>query len=402
MKYDFDTLTDRRGTGACKWDRRTPEEKEKGYIPLSIADMEFQVAPCVRNAVVRAAEKGIYGYTDPEERYFQAVQGWMKRRHSLEITREEIVCLYGVVPALHAAVRAYTEPGDRVILQTPVYYPFTEAVTLTGREIAENPLREENGRYEMDLTGLEKLAADPRAKLLLLCSPHNPVGRVWTRKELVALHEICARTGVVVVSDEIHFDLVLHGEHIPALNVSEAARRNTVMCTSASKTFNVPGLQLANMLIPDEGLRTKFRRQIASDGYSNISHFGYAATIAAYEEGDEWVDALKEYLRGNERLFAGFVRRYFPGAVLSKMEGTYLAWVNFRCLGKDAQALERFMRGSAGLFLDEGKIFGTMGEGYERFNIALPREELKKALTRLHEAAVREGLIQPSLIEWEA
>ncbi len=398
--YDFDTLVDRNGTGACKWDRRTAAEKAQGIIPLSIADMEFPVAPCVKEAVVRAAERGIYGYTDPEERYFGAVMGWMEKRHGMKVRREEIVCLYGVVPALHAAVRAYTEPGDKVILQTPVYYPFSEAVTLTGREIAENPLKEVNGRYEMDFEGLEKLAGDPRTKLLLLCSPHNPVGRVWREEELMRLHEICWENGVVVVSDEIHFDLVLHGRHTPALCVSEKAKMNSILCTAPSKTFNVPGLQLANMIIPNETLRARFRKQIASDGYSNISHFGYAATIAAYEGGDQWLDALLDYLRGNERVMRGFLEEHFPEAVFSPMEGTYLAWVNFRCLKKDPAALERFMRGAAGLFLDEGRIFGPAGEGYERFNIALPRAELKKALTRLYEAALHEGLIAGKPLTW--
>ncbi len=390
--YDFDTPIDRRNTGALKWDRRTPREKALGLIPMSVADMEFRTAPCVQAAVERAAAMGLYGYTDPEEHFFEAVLGWLSARHGVRETPDSLVCLYGVVPALSAAVRAFTDPGDKVIIQTPVYYPFSEAVGMNGRVIARNPLVEEDGRYRMDYDGLEELARDPRTKLMLLCSPHNPVGRVWTAAELERTAEICLRHGVTIVSDEIHFDIVLEGRHTVFSTLSEEIRQNVIVCTSASKTFNTPGLQVCTMVIPNPTLRRRFVDQIHADGFSNISYFGYAATIAAYEGGADWVDALLGYLRGNRACFEAFMTARVPAARLTRLEGTYLQWVDFRALGLSARELERFMRGEAGLILDEGYIFGPEGEGFERFNIALPRAQLTEALERLDRALERRGI----------
>jgi len=392
MAFDFDTLYDRGSGGNAKWDRRTAEEKQKGYVPLSIADMEFLPAPCIKRAVLKAAE-GIYGYTDPETRYFDAVVNWMNARHNMDIAPEEVVCYYGVVPALFTAVRAFTEPGDKIIIQTPVYFPFETVVSRQGRELARNPLIESNGQYAMDYAHLESLARDPKAKLLILCSPHNPVGRVWTRAELTRLGEICAENNVLVISDEIHADIVFSGRHTAFSTLDERIARRSVILTSTSKSFNLAGLQLANVIIPDGDLRNTFKRQVDIDGYSNISHFGYAATIAAYNEGAEWLDALIAYLRENIEFFTSFIARVFPSAVISPLEGTYLPWVNFKCLGLDPKQLEYFMRVEAGLFLDEGYLFGTGGEGYERFNIALPRAELRKALDRLEAAGRARGFL---------
>ena len=379
--FDFDTLTDRDQYGALKWDRRSAEEKALGIVPMSVADMEFPVAPCVKEMVMRSAENALYGYTDPEERFYRAVCRWMRLRHGWEVRADEISCLYGVVPALSAAIRAFTREGDGVLIQTPVYYPFGDMIQRNGRTVVENPLiRGEDGRYRMDFEQLSRAARG--AKLMLLCSPHNPVGRVWTREELETVRGICRERGVMVVSDEIHFDLILSGTHTPYAKLDP----DTVVMTAPSKTFNVPGLQLANMVIPNPEIKRAFDGRIHADGFSNISHFGWAATVGAYESGEAWLDALIAYLRDNFRAFQSFFAAEFPDFTVTPLEGTYLAWVDFRPLGLRGRALEAVTRGKARLVLDEGYIFGPQGDGFERFNIALPRTELMRNLERLKKA----------------
>lgn len=377
---NFDKLIDRNGTGACKWDRRTDEEKRLGIVPMSVADMEFECAPCIREAVVKAAESGIYGYTDPEDTYYDAVTGWMKKRHGLTITKQNISCFYGVVPAISVCVRCFSRPGDGVIVMTPVYYPFREMIECNGRVTVECPLvPDENGRYTIDFDLFEKLCASEKNSLLLFCSPHNPVGRVWTREELTHVHEICARHNVRVVSDEIHFDLVLKGKHTPFALVDEKA----ILLTSPSKSFNLPGLQLANIISYDLEALKLFNAQKNADGYSNISFFGRQATIAAYNGSEEWLEEALSYIRGNFEALKAFFNEHFPSFTVTPLEGTYLAWVDFRPLGLSCAELQKLTREKSKLFLDEGYIFGPMGEGFERFNIALPREILLSQLNKL-------------------
>lgn len=389
MQDDFDRLLDRRGTGALKWDRRTPEEKRRGIVPLSVADMEFPCARPIQEAVRRAAEHGLYGYTDPDERYFDAVTGWLLRRHGMRVRSEDIVCENGVIPALSTALRALTREGEGVICFTPVYYPFAQVITLNNRRMAECPLlRSADGRYEMDFNRLEDLARRRDVTALILCSPHNPVGRVWTREELTQVVDICRRHGVLMLSDEIHFDIVLEGEHTVLARAGEGAADRCVLLTSPSKTFNLAGLRIANLIIQNPDLRASYKRQQEADGNSNIAYFGRAATIAAYEECAPWVDALCGYLRGNFSWMEAFFSQRLPGAVLTRTEGTYFAWADFSAWGMDDAALSRFLRERAGLVLDDGTMFGAGGSGCARFNIALPRQELKKALDRL-DAAVK-------------
>ena len=377
---NFDKLIDRNGTGACKWDRRTQEEKELGIVPMSVADMEFECAPCIKEAVVKAAESGIYGYTDPEDTYYDAVAGWMKRRHGLNITKENISCFYGVVPAISVCVRAFTQPGDGVIVMTPVYYPFREMIECSGRVTVECPLvPDENGHYTMDYALFEKLCAEKKNTMLLFCSPHNPVGRVWTKEELVRVHGICVKYGVRVISDEIHFDLVLRGKHTPFALVDDKA----ILLTSPSKSFNLPGLQLANIISYDLDALKAFNVRKNADGYSNISFFGRQATIAAYNGGEAWLEEALSYIRDNFETLKAFFAEHFPSFTVTPLEGTYLAWVDFRPLGLSCEKLAEYTRRRSKLFLDEGFIFGPMGEGFERFNIALPREILMKQLNRL-------------------
>lgn len=384
--YDFSTIIDRSGTGACKWERRSDYEKAHGILPMSVADMEFKAPPCVQEALEKAARHGIYGYTDPTPAYHQAVTGWMARRHNLAVEPQHIVTLNGVVPALGIAVRALTQPGEGVIFQPPVYHPFRITIERNQRTPLPCPLRLTGKGYRMDFQALEAAAARPEAKLMLLCSPHNPVGRVWTREELAQVDQICRRHGVVVVADEIHGDLVIQGPHIPFPNLGEAARDNCVLCTAPSKTFNIPGLQTANILIFNPELRQCFARQAQTDGFENMSYFGHAATIAAYQGGAPWLDAVLDYVADNYKALQAFFAARMPQVRLFPMEGTYLAWADFRALGMSAAELERFMRGEAHMILDEGYIFGQEGEGFERFNLALPRQELERQLEALDQA----------------
>lgn len=385
--FTFDTLADRSQTGAVKWERRTEAEKQAGIVAMSVADMEFPVAPCVREAVIRAAEHGIYGYTDPNERYFAAVKRWMALRHDWDVAAEDVTCIHGVVPAIAVCVRAFTQVGDGVIIQPPVYPPFRQMVETNGRRVVNNPLINEGGRYRMDFEDLEQKASDPRAKLMVLCSPHNPVGRVWTREELERVHEICKRHGVIVASDEIHFDLLPHGAHTVYAKVDPDA----VVLTAPSKTFNVPGLQLSNAIVKNAARREAFRAELLACGGSNISYFGYAATCAAYEGGEEWLDALLDYLRGNEALAREFFAKRFPQVRISPLEGTYLLWADCRALGVPDEERDAFLRQDAGWIVNAGGMFGEEGKGFERINIALPRPELQKALDRLSLAAQKVG-----------
>jgi len=385
--HNFDVLVDRTGTGAAKWAGRTEAEKQAGIIPMSVADMEFQVPECVRKAVIQAAEHGIYGYTDSDERYFSALKGWMATRHDWAVEDEDVVCIHGVVPAVAMCVRAYTEEGDGVIIQSPVYPPFFSMVENNKRRVVTNPLINEDGYYRMDYEDLEQKAADPRNKLLVLCSPHNPVGRVWKMEELEKLHEICRRNGVMVVSDEIHFDLIPNGKHIVYAKVDPDA----VILTAPSKTFNVPGLRLSNAIIRNPERREAFRAALDACGGGGVTYFGHAAMIAAYEEGAQWLDEAMAYVRGNYLMLSEFFAERFPQVRISPQEGTYLAWVDYRPLGVEKEAMEKFLREKAGWLIGGGRAFGEEGEGFVRINIALPRPELKKALERLSAAAKKMG-----------
>ena len=384
--YDFDTVIDRAGTGSSKWAQVSEEERVSGVVPLSVADMEFQAPPCVREAVERAARHGVYGYTDRSEAYDRAVVKWMARRHSLAVAPEDIVTVNGVVPALGVAVRAFTQPGDGVIFQPPVYHHFRFATERNGRTPMPCPLKLTADGYEMDFDALERCASQPRAKLMLLCSPHNPVGRVWRREELARVDEICRANGVVVVADEIHADLIFRGPHTAFPNLSAQARANCVLCTAPSKTFNVPGLNTANIMVFDGEKRARFTRQARVDGCEMLSYFGHAATIAAYEGGEAWLEAALAYIQGNYELLAAFFQARMPQVRLLPMEGSYLAWADMRGLNLSAQALKRFMREEAHMVLDEGDMFGQEGAGFERFNLALPKQALARQLERLGQA----------------
>ncbi|MBQ1351359.1 MAG: pyridoxal phosphate-dependent aminotransferase [Oscillospiraceae bacterium] len=391
MKYDFETLQQRRDGSAEKWNKMI----RAGYtdpeiVPFSVADMEFMAAPEILEALREKAEFGVFGYTSVDCSYREAVCRWMEQRHGWQTQPEWQVQTGGVVAAIGAAIRAFTQPGDGILIQPPIYPPFHRLVVQNDRVVLENPLQYENGRYTMDFDDLEEKAKT--AKMLLLCSPHNPVGRVWTKEELQKVAEICNRHHVLVFSDEIHFDFVYPGHtHTVYATLSETCRENCIVGTAASKSFNLAGLSTSNIIIPNEKLRDQFARQSFLEAGRLNHYFGTAATKAAYEKGAGWLDELLVYLEENMLFCQQFLEKHFPKVTVSPLEGTYLLWADFRSFGLDAKALEQFMTQEAGLFLDEGWIFGKQGEGFERINLACPRRYLQSALERLRKAAEQRG-----------
>ena len=385
--YDFTTQPDRSPSGSHKW-RDVPA----GLVPLSVADMEFVTAPEIREALIDCAATEVLGYTGPTEAYTQAVCRWMRERHSLRIQPEWIVSTPGVVYALGQLIEALTAPQDKVLILPPVYYPFARSITARGRRVSRCPLVIRNGRYKMDFAALEEAAADPDCTMLLFCSPHNPVGRVWSREELERVAAICERHGLFILSDEIHNDLILPGHvHTPMLSVSDYAREHGALCTAPSKTFNLAGVQCSNILIPNPEARKKFQTALQNDLCSGLNIFAYRACTAAYTQCGPWLDELLPVIAKNARLVEEFLARRLPAARVFPLEGTYLLWVDFRCLGLSNDEREAFMKEEAGLYLDEGVLFGDEGSGFERFNLACPAATLQRALERLDAALTRRG-----------
>lgn len=378
MKYDFDKTIDRRGTNSYKWDS-APE----GVLPMWVADMDFRTAPAIIDALQKRVAHGIFGYTRVPDAYYGAVTSWFSRRHGWDIDREWIIYTSGVVPAVSAVIKALTVPGDKVIVQTPVYNCFFSSIRNNGCEIVSNPLRRTADTYEMDFDALERCAADPRAKVMLLCNPHNPAGRVWTPDELTRLGNICLRNGVTVVADEIHCELVYQGfKYTPFASLSDAFLHRSVTCVSPSKAFNIAGLQIANIVAFDNDLRSRIDKAININEVCDVNPFGVAATIAAYNEGEEWLNQLVDYLHGNYEAMAEFCRRELPEFPITRLEGTYLVWMDCSSLGMPSDALEHALLDDARLWLNAGTMYGAEGEGYMRWNIACPRSVMLDGLNR--------------------
>ncbi|MCR5477043.1 MAG: pyridoxal phosphate-dependent aminotransferase [Lachnospiraceae bacterium] len=382
---DFDAVIQRRGTGSLKYDCAAERGKPEGILPLWVADMDFRTSSYVQDALEEAVTHGIWGYSEPGEGYFAALESWMKKHHNWEIRREWGIRTPGVVFALAMAVQAYTEPGDAILLQQPVYYPFSGVIRDNGRRIVSSDLLydREQGTYRMDLSDLEEKIRAEKVKLLLLCNPHNPVGRVWEPEELRALGEICKRCGVIVVSDEIHADFVYEKKHTVFALAGEGFEDFSVICTSPTKTFNMAGLQISNILIPDPELRKRFRHQVDAAGYSQANALGLRACEAAYRDGEEWLEALLRYLRGNRDFLEEYLKKNMPRIRMVRVEGTYLAWLDLNDLGLSPREREDRIVHRAGLWLDRGEIFGRTGEGFERINFACPRSVLREALEKL-------------------
>lgn len=378
MKYDFDKTIDRRATNSYKWDS-APE----GVLPMWVADMDFRTAPAIIDALQKRVAHGIFGYTRVPDAYYGAVTSWFSRRHGWDIDREWIIYTSGVVPAVSAVIKALTVPGDKVIVQTPVYNCFFSSIRNNGCEIVSNPLRRTADTYEMDFDALERCAADPRAKVMLLCNPHNPAGRVWTPDELTRLGNICLRNGVTVVADEIHCELVYQGfKYTPFASLSDAFLHRSVTCVSPSKAFNIAGLQIANIVAFDNDLRSRIDKAININEVCDVNPFGVAATIAAYNEGEEWLNQLVDYLHGNYEAMAEFCRCELPEFPITRLEGTYLVWMDCSSLGMPSDALEHALLDDARLWLNAGTMYGAEGEGYMRWNIACPRSVMLDGLNR--------------------
>ena len=384
----FDLVHDRTGTASLKWDFTAQRGRPAGVLPLWVADMDHQVAPGITSALLWRVRHGIFGYTDPDDAYDAALASWFARRYGWRIEADWNVVTPGVVPALALAVRALTEPGDAVVIEEPVYYPFREVIEDNGRVVAPAPLVQgADGRYRRDLAALEGVLASTGARLLLLCNPHNPVGRVWSRQELAELAEVAERHGVRVVSDEIHADLALPGyATTPFATVSDDAATRSITCTSPSKSFNLAGLQVANILIPDPGLRSAFRRELAGIGYSQPNALGLTACRAAYDTGEGWLEELREHVAAAREHVARRLAS-IPGIEATPTEGTYLLWLDCRGLleiaGLQPDELDEVICQEAGLWLDDGTIFGAGGEGFTRINVACARATLDEALDRL-------------------
>ena len=387
QQYDFDRVIDRRGTGCVKFDFPEAFGKPADALPLWVADMDFQAPPGVLRALAERVNHGIFGYSDAKPEDDRAVTGWFERRFGWPCRAEWLVRTPGVVFALAAAVRALTRPGDAVLVQPPVYYPFYQVVRANGRKLVENPLLLRDGRYEMDLGGFETAIVENNVKLFILCSPHNPVGRVWTPEELRQAGDICRRHGVLVASDEIHCDFTWPGHpHTPfPLAVPDMADR-AIVCTAPSKTFNLAGLQCSNIFIPDPALRRRVQDELKAQGASGINCAGLIACRAAYETGEDWLEQLLVYLRGNLNFLRDALRERLPALRLIEPEGTYLAWVDCAGLDLAPEALEDLIVRRARLWLDAGPIFGTGGEGFQRIVLACPRATLREAIERLSRA----------------
>ena len=380
MRYDFDTIIERHGTNSLKYDFAKERGKQEGLLPLWVADMDFSAPPEVLADIQKLVSHGIFGYTEAKSDYYDAVIDWFSSRFEYNVLRHEIVKAPGVVFAISQAILAFTEPGESVMIQTPVYYPFYDIIRENSRMLITNQLMNINGKYSIDFNDFEQKIADHNVKLFILCNPHNPVGRVWTYDELKQMNEICVKHSVTVVSDEIHCDFVWPGHtHICYGLLNE----NAVIATAPSKTFNLAGLQISNIFVKNADLREKLKNAISRSGYSQLNMLGLTACQSAYTKGGAWLDELKAYLLENIRFMQEFLVARLPKIGFIEPEGTYLVWLDFSAYGLVQDELDFRVTECAKLWLDGGTMFGKDGEGFQRINIACPRVTLIDALGRL-------------------
>lgn len=402
MRFNYDEEIDRRGTCSTKWeflhdgdqmkygDHADPKHGKNRLLPMWVADMDFPAPQAVIEALKDRAEHGIFGYTQPTDSYYEAVINWMARRYGYTVERDWIVLTPGVVPAIHMMVQAFLSPGEKVLVQQPVYYPFFRAIENNGGKIVSNALIYENGRYRMDFDDLAEKTADPAVTMAIFCSPHNPVGRVWTAEELTRFGTICLENNVLIISDEIHCDLIYDGyTFTPFAAIDDTFAQQSIVCTAPSKTFNLAGLKTSNIIISNPDLRNRFEQILLQNNIKGVNTFGIVATEAAYNHGEEWLAHTMDYIQANYRFMAAYIAEHLPRLKIIPPEGTYLVWVDCRALGLDPAARKELLMQEARIFLDEGELFGPEGEGFERFNIACPRSILKEALVRIKTAVDR-------------
>lgn len=381
---NFDEIIERKGTDCLKYDFAVKRGKPEDVLPFWVADMDFRTTSYVEDALIERAKHGIFGYSESQEDYFHAIAGWMHRRHHWDVEPDWLIKTPGVVFALAMAVKAFTEAGDCVLIQQPVYYPFSEVIQDNGRVVVSNDLYlGTDNRYHMDLEDFEQKIVEHHVKLFLLCNPHNPSGRVFTREELTGMGEICLKHGVTVVCDEIHNDFVFQGEHTVFASIKKEYADISVTCTSPSKTFNLASMLISNIFIPNEKLRQRFQHEVNAAGISQLSVLGLVATQAAYAHGDEWYEKMMAYVKSNIDYARNYVEEYLPGVKMINGEGTYLVWLDFRGTGIETEELDRRIIYDAKLWLDSGKIFGKTGEGFQRINVAAPRKTVTECFERI-------------------
>ena len=386
---DFDKIIERDNTNCLKYDFRVARGMPADILPLWVADMDFQISSYIQDAIEKQVRHGIYGYSEAGNEYFEAVSSWLRQQHGWEVEQQWLVKTPGVVFALAMAVKAFTNVGDGVLIQKPVYYPFSGVILDNKRKVVDNTLvLGEDGRYHIDFEDFEEKVVNENVKLFFLCNPHNPVGRVWEREELERLGDICYRHHVIVVSDEIHSDFMWKGKHQVFADLKEEYRDISITCTAPSKTFNIAGLQVSNIFIPNTRLRHQLKRQLDASGYSQLNAVGIVACDAAYRYGREWYNGVCSYIKENIEYVGRYLEENIPGAKLLRPEGTYLLWLDFRELHLSDAALEDLIIKKAGLWLDSGAIFGDAGKGFQRINAACPRKILEKALHKLEEAVL--------------
>ncbi len=393
---NLDEIIDRHGTDCVKWeyisnaegfhhgDHAHPKHGDDRLLPMWVADMDFRVPKVVEDAIVARARHGIYGYTVPAQSYYDAVRGWFKRRHQWDVEQEWITLTPGVVPGIKIALHAYTKPGDKVIVQRPVYYPFSSSIEELDRELVVNALLYKNGRYYLDFDDLEEKASHPDTKMLIFCNPHNPVSRIWDEAELKRLGDICIKHNVIIFSDEIHCDLIFTGHHFrPMATISEEIAQICVVGTAPSKTFNLAGLSNSNIIIPNDDLRETYNMAKSRNGFWGTNLFGVEATKVAYNEGDEWLDEVMAYVEANYHFMKAYLAEHLPQVRVVEPEGTYLIWADFSAFEIDPDVRKKMMMEDAKVYLDDGAMFGPEGDHFERFNLACPRSILEEALGRI-------------------
>lgn len=384
---DFDTIVDRKNTDCLKYDFAVRRGLPEDVLPLWVADMDFKTSSYIIDELKKVCEHGIFGYTETQTEYFNAIAGWMKNQHNWKVQEEWLIKTPGVVFALAMAVKAFTQKGDAVILQLPVYYPFMEVIRDNERKVVSSDLVLGNdNRYHIDFSDFENKIIQNNVKLFFLCSPHNPVGRVWSKEELLRLGEICLRHKVIVVSDEIHNDFIFEGQHNVFTSLNEELANVTITCTSPSKTFNLAGTLISNIFISNPELRKKFKKQVNAAGISQLSVFGIKSCQTAYQHGLEWFTSVKKYIKANIDFIEEFTQKNLSGVKMIHHEGTYLVWLDFRGTGLNVQELDDLIINKAKLWIDSGKIFGTSGNGFQRINAACPRKTLEEAMKRIQKA----------------
>ena len=385
--FDFDKVYDRRHSFSIKYDAWKDAGVPEDALPMWVADMDFPSPPCVQEALKDRSQSGFFGYSSADESYYSTVKKWFRERFSYMVESEEILLAPGIVLAIYIAIKAFTSEGDGILIQRPVYYPFSNAIIGLQRKLVNNPLVFKNGKYEIDFEDFERKIVENQVKFFILCSPHNPVGRVWKKDELERMADICISHDVLIISDEIHADFTYPGySHVMFPSVREGLRDRTIICTAPSKTFNLAGLQISNIIISNPELREKYKEVFHLDGHSESGIMGIVACKAAYEKGGEWLSALLEYLKGNLDWIRDFLKKELPWAELVEPEGTYLVWISFEKSGFSDEEIKKRLLEKGKLWLDEGTMFGPEGAYYQRFNIAAPRTLIEDAFRRVVKA----------------